>query len=102
MVKLKTEVAESLPEPLEGHIYTIGEADLFTSQVRGYKGLRVPMKDVKDDTEVIAVLWMREVAGENSKLGAFLSVLGDETDSWKGKKIQVVAWREKNRKIQLV
>jgi hypothetical protein len=102
MPKIKVEIAESLPEPVEGHIYVIGEAELFTSAVRGYKGLRVPMKDVDGNDEVVAALWMREVAGEKSKLGAFISVLGDDTDSWTGKKIQVVAWRQGNRKIGVV
>ena len=102
MPKLKVEIAESLPEPLENHIYVIGEAELFTSQVHGWKGLRVPMSDVADKSEVISALWMREVAGEKSKLGAFVSVLGEETDSWAGKKIQIVAWRQGNRKIGVV
>lgn len=102
MVKVDVEIAESLPEPVEGHIYVIGEAELFTSQVRGYKGLRVPMTDVSDNSEVVAALWMREVAGEKSKLGAFISVLGEDTDAWRNRKIQVVAWRQGNRKIGVV
>lgn len=102
MPKIKVEIAESLPEPVEGHIYVIGEAELFTSQVRGYKGLRVPMADVSDASEVVAALWMREIAGSNSKLGAFVSVLGEDTDSWTGKKIQIVSWRQGNRKIGVI
>jgi hypothetical protein len=102
MPKIKVEIAESLPEPAEGHIYVIGEAELFTSQVRGYKGLRVPMVDVADNSEVVAALWMREVAGSMSKLGAFVSVLGEDTDSWTNKKIQIVAWRQGNRKIGVI
>lgn len=102
MPKLKVEIAESLPEPLENHIYVIGEPELFTSQVHGWKGLRVPMTDVSDASAVVAALWMRDVAGENSKLGAFISVLGDDSDSWTGKKIQIVSWRLGNRKIGVV
>ena len=102
MPKINVEIAESLPEPVEGHIYVIGEAELFTSAVRGYKGLRVPMVDVADKSEVVAALWMREVAGEKSKLGSFISVLGEDTDSWTNKKIQIVAWRQGNRKIGVI
>jgi len=101
MVKLKTEIAESQPEPKEGTIYTIGECELITTQVRSYKGLRVAMK-AEDGTEVVTVLWMRDVAGEKSKLGSFISALGDDTDAWEGKKIRFVAWREGNRKIEVL
>ena len=100
--KVKVEIVESQPDVIEGHIYILGEAELFTSQVRGYKGLRVPMTDVADNSEVVASLWMREVAGEKSKIGAFISVLGEDTDAWTHKKIQVVAWRQGNRKIGVV
>jgi hypothetical protein len=102
MPKIKVEIAESLPEPIEGHIYLITETELFTSPVRSYKGLRVSMKDVVDGTEVVAVLWMRDIAGEKSKLGSFVSVLGDESDSWVGKKIKFVTWRPGDRKIEVI
>lgn len=102
MVKIKTEIAEQLPEPVEGHIYKITETELFTSQVRSYKGLRVSMKDEADGNEVVTALWTREVAGTKSKLGSFLAALGDETDSWTGKKIRVVTWRPSDRKIEVL
>jgi len=102
MPKVKVEIAESLPEPIEAHIYVITEAELFTSQVRGYKGIRVSMKDVANGAEVVAALWMREVAGEKSKLGSFISTLGDNTDSWVGKKIKFVTWRPNDRKIEVL
>lgn len=102
MPKVKVEIAESLPEPIEGHIYVIAEAELFTSQVRSYKGLRVSMKDVADGAEVVTALWMREVAGTKSKLGSFISVLGDDTDAWTGKKIKFVTWRPNDRKIEVL
>jgi hypothetical protein len=102
MPKINVEIAETLPEPLEGHIYKIGEPELFTSQVRGYKGLRVPLTDQADQSEVVAALWMREVAGSLSKLGAFVAALGDITESWTGKTIKVVSWRTGNRKIEVI
>lgn len=102
MPKIKTEIAESLPEPIEGHIYQIIEAELFTSQVKSYKGIRVGMKDVADGSEVVSALWMRDIAGEKSKLGSFISTLGDNTDSWTGKKIKFVTWRPNDRKIEVL
>jgi len=101
MPKINVEIAEQLPEPVEGHTYTIGEPELFTSQVRGYKGLRVPMTE-DDGTQVVAALWMRDVAGEKSKLGAFITALGGDTDTWTAKKVKIVSWRASNRVIQVV
>jgi hypothetical protein len=101
MPKIDVEIAESLPEPLEGHTYTIGECELFTSQVRSYKGLRVDMT-AEDGTKVVAALWTREIAGTKSKLGAFVAALGDDTDKWIGKKVKIVKWRSGDREIQVV
>jgi hypothetical protein len=101
MPKIDTEIAEQLPEPLEGHIYKITAAELFTSQVKAYKGLRVNMEEA-NGTKVVAPLWMRSVAGERSKLGAFIKALGDTTEAWVGKNIKFKAWRQGNREIEVV
>ena len=102
MPKIDVEIAEQLPEPLEGHTYQIKETELFTSQVRGYKGLRVAMTDLEGDTEVVAALWTRDIAGEKSKLGAFIVALGNDTDTWNGKKIKILKWRSGDRQIEVV
>jgi hypothetical protein len=101
MPKINVEIAEQLPEPQEGHTYTITSAELFTSTVRAYKGLRVNLEEA-DGTKVVAPLWMREIAGEKSKLGSFVKCLGDDTDKWVGHKIKFVAWRQNNREINQV
>jgi len=101
MPKVNVEIAESLPEPEEGKTYTIREAEVFTSQVRSYKGIRVSMV-AEDNTEVVTALWTRDIAGEKSKLGTFISVLGNDTDKWISKKIKFVSWRPGNRKIEQV
>lgn len=101
MPKVNVEIAESLPEPVEGQTYTITEAEIFTSQVRSYKGIRVSM-EAQDGTTVVTALWTRDIAGEKSKLGTFISVLGNDTDKWIAKKIKFVSWRAGNRKIELV
>jgi len=102
MPKIDVEIAEQLPEPEEGHTYQIKETELFTSQVRGYKGLRVAMTDVYDSTEVVAALWTRDIAGEKSKLGAFIVALGSDTDTWPGKKINILRWKTGDRQIEVV
>jgi hypothetical protein len=60
------------------------------------------MKDEADGKEVVAALWMREVAGKQSKLGAFITELGDNTDAWTGKKIMIKSWRPNIRKIEVL
>lgn len=102
MPKINVEIAEQLPEPLEGHIYQIHDPELFTSQVRSYKGLRVPMTDQQDQSEVVAALWTRDIAGEKSKLGSFIVALGNDTDTWNGKKIRILKWRPGERQIEVV
>jgi len=101
MPKIDVKLAEQLPEPKENKIYKITGAELFTSQVRAYKGLRVTMEST-DGEKAVSALWTRTVAGERSKLGAFVKALGDDTDTWVGKTIQFAAWRQGNREIRLV
>ena len=99
-MKLKTDTVDELPEAAEGQTYEITEVEEFTSQIRGYKGLRVSMKD-KEGEEVVEALWLRDVAGSRSKLGSFIVVLGKDTDAWIGKSITFISWKPSNRVIQL-
>jgi len=99
--ELDVEIAEAMPEPLEGHTYTIKKAEIITTPVRAYKGLRVTLVNT-DGTECGTMLWMRGIAGEHSKLGSFVSALGKVPNAWLGKKIKFAAWREKQRIIELV
>jgi hypothetical protein len=101
MPEIPVEIAEQLPEPKENETYTIQEVETFTSQVRAYKGLRVKMVTAQNEVAVSA-LWLRQVAGKKSKLGAFVTALGNNTDNWVNRRIRIVAWRDKNREIQLV
>lgn len=99
MPELKVEIAEQLPKPIEGGIYTIATAEVFVSQVRSYKGIRVGMVGT-DGKPAVEVLWLRDVAGEKSKLGSFVKCLGNNTDSWISRKIRFVEWRQNTRKIE--
>lgn len=100
MVKLDVQTVEELPTPQEGRTYEITGAEEFQSQVRGYKGLRLTMKD-SAGMEVVESLWLRSPVGAKSKLGSFITVLGKDTDNWKGKAITFIAWKASNRIIQL-
>ena len=113
MPKLNVRLATGV-EPREGGRYTITAVEEVTTAVRGYKGLRVSMKNAtdKNDTETYTtMLWLRETAGLRSKLGAFIAAftkfLGDEEkaldpDNWIGHTIYVVSWQERNREIRVV
>jgi hypothetical protein len=100
-MKIGTQLAEELPKPQEGQTYTITKAEALTTQVRQFGGIRIELKARGGET-LVEVLWMREVAGANSKLGSFITALGKDTDNWIGKKVKFVKWGERNRQIEVV
>jgi len=100
-MKIATQLADEVPKPQEGQTYTIKKVESVTTQVRQFAGIRVELKG-RGDENVVDVLWAREVAGANSKLGAFMTALGKDTDDWIGKKVRFVAWGERNRQIEVV
>ena len=99
-MSLDVKTTDEIPAPKEGLTYTVESAEKFQSAVRGFQGLRVVLKD-SHGLEVIETLWLREVVGPNSKLGAFIVVLGKNVDKWKGKKVRFVQWSQGKRKIEL-
>ena len=113
MVKLKgrVELARALPEPVEGKVYEIISITETTTAVRGFRGLRMTLKDEKGN-EYATMLWYREVAGEQSKLGAFIKAFmeyynGDEdlaydTENWIGKRIKIISWKQRDRKVEVI
>lgn len=100
-------------EPEEGKTYKIEKIEVVKTQVRGYDGIRVIMSsiDPKDDKKYTTMLWLRDVASPQSKLGAFIKAftifyndedMAKNTDNWIGKKIRIVTWQQKNRQIVVV
>jgi len=100
MPKIKTEIVETQPEPSEGMTYNITASEVIKTQRKGYDGVRVSLKGT-DGSIRGTMLWLRDTAGVKSKVGAFVGLLGDDTDSWIGKNILIVKWQEGNRQIQL-
>ena len=100
MVKLDVQTTDEIPSAEEGKTYSIEEVDEFASAVRGFRGLRVSLKD-NDGNTAVEALWLRSPVGPKSKLGAFIGVLGKETKSWIKKRITFIAWKEGNRVIEL-
>lgn len=82
---------------------------------KGDKGLKVTMNSLneKDKKVYSTILWTRENAGINSKLGAFIialaevnletgKVVSNNTDDWIGAQIRVIEWEERKRKIEVI
>lgn len=80
--------------------YLIMDIEPFKSEVNGYFGFRVTLDGGKDNTLALA-LWYRETVGRKSKMGSFLTALGENPTSWAGKMIRFVSWDAKNRVIAL-
>jgi len=114
MVQLKgrTEIAKAV-EPVEG-TYKVMSTDEVKTAVQSFNGVRVKLQSQKkgeEDIEYATMLWMREVAGVKSKLGAFLDAftefLDDEdealdTKNWIGHIIRIVSWKQKAREVKVV
>ena len=115
MVNLKNmgvELAEAT-EPLEGQTYEIVKTEEVKTAVQGYNGIRVVMKNTNksDETEYATMLWTRERAGVNSKLGAFIAAFKDffgdeddayETNNWVGHTIRFISWQPRKREIRVI
>ena len=81
-----------------GKHYLIQEASEFHSDVQGYRGYRIVLDGGEDDVLVIP-LWYKEVASRTSKLGSFMVALGEDIKTWKGKRVALLVWEDKNRKV---
>lgn len=100
MPHLDVQTTDEIPSPKEGMTYEITKVEEFQSQVRSFAGIRVIMKDDKGE-EVITALWKRTPIGPKSELGAFITKLGKDTETWIGKRITFISWKPSNRVIEL-
>jgi len=101
MPKIQTEFRAEKPF-YEGLVGEIKTAEVLKTAVSGYDGVRVTVEEAGTGEKYAEMLWIRGFVGLKSKLGAFISELGDNTDSWVGKTIRIVRWKEKDRQIQIV
>ena len=81
--------------------YLIMSVEEFTSDVQGFFGWRVILDGGSNNLLAIA-LWVRDIVGRKSKLGAFIETLGNDPDGWVGKIIRFVSWVAKERAIMEV
>jgi len=100
MPKVGTKVQEGADDIGVGVIYTIITAEEVKTEKAAYNGIRVGLVD-KDKDEGSVMLWQRAVTSPRSKLGAFLVLLGDDTDKWLGKKVVFKDWQEGARLLEL-
>jgi hypothetical protein len=103
MPKIQTKVAESMPDLSEGGEYQIKTAEAVDTQQNHWKGIRLGVTD-SENIEYAAMLWfpkdMEKGTADYSKLGAFVSVFGDDTDNWISKYFRVESWKSKNNEIR--
>jgi len=111
--KIKTQLAEAT-EPVEGQAYVVEAIEAVKTSVQGFDAYRVKLQPKNrkqgDDKKYATMLWKREQAGINSKLGSFLAAYldfyGDEdvafdTDNWIGTTILIQSWKPKARTVQV-
>jgi hypothetical protein len=113
--KIPTVTVKSLPAFHPDLTCQILSAEQLKTPQRGFEGIRVrakafncaihalsadDLKNSKDQADHSEMLWTRPEVGVTSKLGAFISELGDDTDVWIGKWIKVTKWAVKDREIE--
>ena len=99
--KIDTEVREGADDITEGVAYEIVNVEEIVTDVQQYSGIRVTCLSVKAE-EGNVVLWQRKVTGKDSKLGVFLTLLGNDTDKWLHKWVVFRTWQLRNRLLELV
>ncbi|MEM3699918.1 MAG: hypothetical protein QXL57_03515 [Candidatus Bathyarchaeia archaeon] len=103
MPEIDVEFIQPLPEPKEGETYAIETVEhINKTPLRGLEAWRATLCNVRDGSLCATMLWKRERVGPNSKLGAFISVLGRNTDLWVGRKVKFLAWKHRDRKVEAV
>lgn len=80
--------------------YEIVFVEDITTQVGMYQGFRVSLlsADAKDGS---VMLWKQQRVSTRSKTGAFLALLGTDTDNWLHNWVIFRAWERNNRRVEL-
>jgi len=80
--------------------YLVNDVETVTTERQNFEGHRVELLDIKGNAGSV-MLWSRPVTSPKSKLGAFITLLGSNTDKWLQKWIVFKAWEQNNRFIEL-
>lgn len=101
MPELETKVREGGDDIEVGVRYEIENVEETVTDVQRFRGLRVLLaKDGGGEGSVM--LWERPVTSPRSKCGAFITLLGSNTDKWLHKRIIFKEWKQGARIIELV
>lgn len=101
MPKLNTEIGEGA-DNIELRVpYEITNVSEVVTEVGFYKGIRVELFTANRIGGSL-MLWQRPVTSRGSKLGSFITLLGDDTDDWLGKWIVFTTWEKTKRNVALV
>lgn len=79
--------------------YEVNNVEDVTTEVGAYSGIRVTLLDMEGNMGTV-MLWKRPVTSPKSKLGAFVSLFGSNTDRWLRKWIIFRGWSLNNRVIE--
>jgi len=94
-------IVKPLPPFFEGLVGTIIRAEKVKTMRMGYNGVRVVVQDEKGN-QYGEMLWIRDQVGTRTKLGTFITALGNDTRKWINKKIRIVSWKPKDRAIEVL
>ena len=101
-MKLDTEVREGADDITEGVPYLITDVDAsIITDVQKLQGIRVTVLSAKSE-EGNVMLWRRPVTGLTSKLGVFITALGNDTDKWLQKWVIFRTWQVRNRVLEVI
>lgn len=89
------------PEPVKDGIYTITKVEEVNVNTPNgqMSGFRVSLVDDRG-SPYSTMLWEKETASKKSKIGAFVSALGPDTDLWINHKVLFASWAEKDRVVK--
>ena len=99
--KLDTEVREGADDVTEGIAYEIVNVEPLTTDVQNLSGIRVSLLSAKAG-EGNVMLWQRKVTGKASKLGAYITALGADTDKWLHQWVVHDTWQIRNNVLTVV
>jgi len=99
--KINTEVREGADDIEVDVSYEITNVEEVTTDVQNFSGIRVVLMSPKGD-EGSVMLWQRKITGKGSKLGVFITALGNDTEEWLHKWVTFRQWSPRNRVMEVL
>jgi len=99
--EIETEIREGADNVELNITYEIINVENVTTDVSFYKGIRVELLSAKAKDGSV-MLWQRPITTAASKMGAFITLLGSNTDKWLHKWVFFRGWEKNKRVIELI